>query len=57
MSTATDTILPRADTPDTPPKAGRRELIGLGMQALVALRNVRMDPDVGDADESPCLGA
>jgi MFS transporter, DHA2 family, multidrug resistance protein len=36
VSTATDT-LPRADTPETPPKAGRREWIGLAVLALACL--------------------
>jgi MFS transporter, DHA2 family, multidrug resistance protein len=37
VSTATDTINPRADTPETPPKAGRREWIGLAVLALACL--------------------
>jgi MFS transporter, DHA2 family, multidrug resistance protein len=37
VSTATDTPLPRADTPETPLKAGRREWIGLAVLALACL--------------------
>jgi MFS transporter, DHA2 family, multidrug resistance protein len=37
VSTATDTTLPRADVPETPPTAGRREWIGLAVLALACL--------------------
>jgi MFS transporter, DHA2 family, multidrug resistance protein len=37
VSTATETTLPRADAPETPPKAGRREWIGLAVLALACL--------------------
>jgi MFS transporter, DHA2 family, multidrug resistance protein len=37
MSVATETTLPWAETPETPPKAGRREWIGLAVLALACL--------------------